>query len=182
MTKITFKDLPDTTTPLSASNLNTLQDNVETAINSKQDEIDSSHKISADLVDDTSTTNKFFSGDYDDLTNKPTILEPTVLYNNSTGSNTSAPLSDSAANYDYIEIYFKNNDGFYASQKVYEPNGKSVCLTSTFTGGSNYVLKFAGATISGTSITIDDYWEFNLNGASRIDPGNAYITKVIGYK
>ena len=33
MTKITFKDLPDTSTPLSASNLNTLQDNVENAIN-----------------------------------------------------------------------------------------------------------------------------------------------------
>ena len=33
MTKITFEDLPSTNTPLSASNLNTLQDNVETAIN-----------------------------------------------------------------------------------------------------------------------------------------------------
>ena len=52
-----------------------------------QTKIDSSHKLSADLVDDTSSTNKFvtaqekqdwnaksdFSGDYDDLTNKPTI-------------------------------------------------------------------------------------------------------------
>lgn len=37
MTKIEFKNLPDTTTPLSASNLNTLQDNVEDAINEKQD-------------------------------------------------------------------------------------------------------------------------------------------------
>ena len=33
MTKITFKNLPDTSTPLNASNLNTLQDNVENAIN-----------------------------------------------------------------------------------------------------------------------------------------------------
>ena len=32
MTKIEFKNLPDTSTPLSASNLNTLQDNVENAI------------------------------------------------------------------------------------------------------------------------------------------------------
>lgn len=32
MTKITFKDLPDTSTPLNANNLNTLQDNVENAI------------------------------------------------------------------------------------------------------------------------------------------------------
>ena len=34
MTKITFEDLPSTNTPLSASNLNTLQDNVESAISS----------------------------------------------------------------------------------------------------------------------------------------------------
>lgn len=33
MTKITFKDLPDTSTPLNANNLKTLQDNVENAIN-----------------------------------------------------------------------------------------------------------------------------------------------------
>lgn len=32
MEKIEFKDLPDTTTPLSASNLNTMQDNIEEAI------------------------------------------------------------------------------------------------------------------------------------------------------
>jgi len=179
MVKINFIN---NVTKANADTFNTMQDNIENAINEKQATIDSSHKLSADLVDDTSTTNKFFSGDYNDLSNKPIVLEPTVLYNNDTGTNSTAILSNSAANYDYIEIYFKNNDGFYASQKVYEPNGKSVCLTSTFTGGSNYVLKFAGATISGTSITIDDYWEFNLNGASRIDPGNAYITKVVGYK
>lgn len=33
MTKITFEDLPSTNTPLSASNLNTMQDNIEDAIN-----------------------------------------------------------------------------------------------------------------------------------------------------
>ena len=39
MTKITFKNLPDTSTPLNADNLNTLQDNVETAINNVENEI-----------------------------------------------------------------------------------------------------------------------------------------------
>ncbi len=34
MNKIDFKNLPDTTTPLNASNLNTMQDNIETAIDS----------------------------------------------------------------------------------------------------------------------------------------------------
>ena len=36
MEKIEFKDLPDTTTPLSASNLNTMQDNIEDEFNKKE--------------------------------------------------------------------------------------------------------------------------------------------------
>ena len=49
------------------------QTDLNSALSGKQDLIDSTHKLSADLVDDTSTTNKFFSGNYNDLTNKPTI-------------------------------------------------------------------------------------------------------------
>ena len=49
------------------------QNDLNTALSGKQDVIDSTHKLSADLIDDTSTTNKFFSGNYNDLTNKPTI-------------------------------------------------------------------------------------------------------------
>ena len=48
MQKINFKNYPNTTTPVNADNLNLLQDNVEDAL---------------------------FSGDYDDLTNKPDIPE-----------------------------------------------------------------------------------------------------------
>lgn len=56
-------------------------------LNEKQNVIDTTHKLSADLIDDTNTTNKFvttsekntwnaksdFSGSYNDLTDKPTI-------------------------------------------------------------------------------------------------------------
>ena len=53
---------------------------VNDSVAAKQDKIDSSNKLDADLVDDSNSTNKFFSGNYNDLTNKPTI--PTV--NNAT--------------------------------------------------------------------------------------------------
>lgn len=57
-------------------------------ISGKQDVIDSTHKLSSDLVDDSNQSNKFvtsqekdtwngksdFSGDYDDLSNKPTLF------------------------------------------------------------------------------------------------------------
>lgn len=62
-------------------------DSVNSIVSLKQNIIDSENKLSADYVDDTSATNKFvtatditnwnaksdFSGNYNDLTNKPTI-------------------------------------------------------------------------------------------------------------
>lgn len=70
-------------------------------ISGKQDLITSTNKLSSDLVDDTNKTNKFvtssekefwnnksdFSGDYNDLTNKPTI--PVVPTNISSFTNDS---------------------------------------------------------------------------------------------
>ena len=49
------------------------QTDLSTALSGKQATIDSFHKLDADLIDDTTSTNKFFSGDYEDLANKPTI-------------------------------------------------------------------------------------------------------------
>ena len=54
-------------------------------LDTKNPLIDSTHKLSSDLVDDTNATNKFFSGNYNDLTNKPTI--PTVPTNVSAFTN-----------------------------------------------------------------------------------------------
>ena len=67
--------------------------------NTKQNTIDSSHKLDADLVDDTTSTNKFvtasdkttwdnksdFSGSYTDLTNKPSIPSKTSDLTNDSG-------------------------------------------------------------------------------------------------
>lgn len=61
------------------------QTDLQNALNDKQNLIDSNNKLSADLVDDTGTTNKFFSGNYNDLTNKPTIPTKTSDLNNDSG-------------------------------------------------------------------------------------------------
>ena len=84
---------------LTLKNGNTIDVPVADLISGLQSEITSSNKLDSDLVDDTNQVNKFvtasekqtwnnksdFSGDYDDLTNKPTI--PTVPTNVSAFTN-----------------------------------------------------------------------------------------------
>ena len=75
------------------------QTDLQNALNDKQNLIDSNNKLSSDLIDDTDSLNKFvtssditawnnksdFSGNYNDLTNKPTIPTKTSDLNNDSG-------------------------------------------------------------------------------------------------
>ena len=94
-------------------------------------------------------------------------------------------LNDSAANYDSIEIYFRDNDNDYNSVKVCNPNGKNVSLISQYNNGNNTVwFKIAIVTISGNSITFGNREEVKLiNGSSPSISfsSNIYITRVVGY-
>ena len=114
------------------------------------------------------------------------ILAPKILYENASGSNSKITLSDSAANYEYLEIFFRNNDNIYSSVKVYQPNGKKVNLISQYNNGSNTIwFKIAICLISGNTITKDNAVEMKLAASSSINAssGNSnYITRVVGYK
>lgn len=114
------------------------------------------------------------------------ILAPKILYENTSGSNSNITLSDNASNYEYLEIFFRNNDNIYSSVKVYQPNGKKVNLISQYNNGSNTIwFKIAICLISGNTITKDNAVEMKLAASSSINAssGNSnYITRVIGYK
>lgn len=110
----------------------------------------------------------------------------TELYNNSTGSKTAITLSESAANFTYIEIYYRNNDNYYNSTKIYQPNGKIAYLDSDYpyTTGEGYsYAKKTSVQIQGTSITPINYTEMTImpNGANIENKNNIYITRVVGY-
>lgn len=103
--------------PLSAKQGSVLKGLIDSIdLSGYQAKIDSLHKLDADLIDDTNTTNKFvtstekatwnaksdFSGDYNDLTNKPTIpVVPTNVsaftndagYTTNTGTITSVKMN-----------------------------------------------------------------------------------------
>lgn len=104
-----------------------------------------------------------------------------VLYENENGSNEIITLSESSANYNKIEIYYRNNDNFYCSVKIDNPNGKKVDLFSFHVSTNNYVLKFKAININEATLTPISFWEGNLNGFYS-NGDNVYITKVVGYK
>lgn len=116
-------------------------------------------------------------------------LKAYSLYDNTSGSNGEITLSDSCANYSYIEILFMQNQSIYNSVKVYNPNNKEVSLMAIAPDVSNSVIWFQTRVVkpSGNKISTvtNKYGQIALASGS----GNAYsgqnfiyITKVIGYK
>ena len=112
----------------------------------------------------------------------------TVLFNNQSGTTSNFSLSSSAANFDYLEfVYCDNSDTTLrgSSGKIENPDGKKVNLSlNSYTGGVAYC-KNADLSISGTSVTFLQDFQFYFSNDS-----NAYIQtgtfikviEVIGYK
>lgn len=124
-----------------------------------------------------------FDGDiipsgWEEVTNK------VVLYDDTTGIKTDVTLSDSAENYDYLEIFARSNDKIYVSQKVYKPNSKEVLLIASYpySSGVTY-MKMTSYSINGNVISPKNYCELALGPTiSNGNSNNLYIVRVIGYK
>lgn len=115
-------------------------------------------------------------------------IKPAVLYNNVSGTNNTITLSDSATNYEYIEIIFRNNDNSYQSTgKLYNANGHTIYLISIGVNSSGKSwLKATEVTLNGNKITFsNNYSEITLANGSSISIAHTntnYITRVLGYK
>ncbi len=119
-----------------------------------------------------------------------TCYMATSLYENTSGKFSGAiDLSETAANFTFIEIYCKDNDGRYCYTKVWSPNGKTVNVTQTLSYGGNFYIKSKAYVISGTGMdtanTSGTYHTGEVNAAgnnsgSSVD--NLGVVKVIGYK
>lgn len=170
MNKITFKDLPSTETPINAENLNLMQENIESAVTENAEKIDN-------------------------LETQMVTTEGKVLYENTSGSAEDITLTDSSANYDYIEIFFRTNDRVYNSTKVYSPNGKTVDLTSVFahynsSEGMRVYIKVKIVTINESIISQVTANEIVSAAQVKITnsavtsgaSNNIHITRVVGYK
>lgn len=104
---------------------------------------------------------------------------PKVLYNNATGTTGNVPLSETSANFAYLEIfYMNNNNSFYDYSKVANPNGKLISLTSF----ENTTLRNSSYLISGTSMSFISGRFQELPTGTGLGGNYLKIIKVVGFR
>ena len=115
------------------------------------------------------------------------LLSPVVLYNSTAGTNGTVNLSENAADYERLKIYYKSDDNAYSSVDVYQPDGKRVELsinhcqgTSAAAAGPIWV-KGCMVTISGTSITVGTYGngKIDTTASSSVSIATANVIKIV---
>lgn len=127
---------------------------------------------------------------FDELDEK---LSPVVLYENTSGTaSNNITLSDSAANYEYLEILCSANSDLESrciSNKIYQPDGKTTTFTASESYASGSYRYFfvwnCTLSISGTAITQGNAGQIQLlnqNISLNNSTNVIYITRVLGYK
>lgn len=120
-------------------------------------------------------------------------LEPVKLYENATGTTGTVTLSETAANFTYLDIYYYTSHGSGSTPKrmshvrVYDPDGQKVALTNTVYWSNELLISQSQIDISGKSITrlSNEQAQFKLttNAVSRTaTTTNIYIYRVDGYR
>lgn len=118
--------------------------------------------------------------------------KPVVLYKNTTGTtisltDTTITLSDSISNYSYVEIKFSTSGINGTTGKVYVSSSSiNVNFFVFYLANSTTIQqKFGRATISGTSLTLNQAGYINVAGStisSSTASGGWTIYEVLGYK
>src|SRR5574344_1437910 len=115
----------------------------------------------------------------------PDLTRGTTLYDNSTGSTGTITLSDSASNYNYIELYYYKSST-YGYSRIKNPNNKNITLNLDNWFDSNSLQSlYKKILISNTSISVVYAGYINIINGSVSEQGNSndiLITNVIGYK
>ena len=110
------------------------------------------------------------------------------LFDNSSGTTGAVPLSESAANFSYLEIAYTKNGQIYSTGKIPSPNQKEIHLGigQWFSFASSVQMGYEACTVSGTSITRGTYYFMNTSTGGGVLAGNSTndiaIFKVIGYR
>lgn len=167
---------------LTLKNGNTVEFSVAALVSGLQSEITAQNKLSADLVDDTTSTHKFvtsadktawnaksdFSGSYNDLTNKPTIPAAQVSsdWNASSGvaQILNKPTLGTAAAANTTTSITSGGTGLPTSDTVYSVTGDKTSLTTT----AKATLVDAINELNSNKITAASYATQNTGGTVKV--------------
>ena len=134
----------------------------------------SGYVVSADFTTNNSNNIQSERGVYFPVVN---------LYNNTTGTNGTVPLNESAANFRYLEIFFGKSEIGMSSVKVYSPNGKTVCLVQAQYIEGTFQTVAKQGNISGTTITFSKSGFGNIgNNNDVLEENKIYVYRVDGYR
>lgn len=140
-------------------------------------------------IDTTNNTNHYLPA------HSGTLGSRTNLYNNSTGTNGTVTLSETSANFSYLDIYYYKTESdmggkIYSMVRVYAPNGKIATLANTHVA-TNTIMQVLTklVSISGTSITVKKEMLANfttntttVSECTTPSPTQTYIVRVDGWE
>lgn len=110
-----------------------------------------------------------------------------ALYSNASGTTGTVTLSETAANFSMLEIFFKANDGDMSSVRIWAPNGKVANLSSsriTMAAGAGWTkskqISISGKTLAYTGYAGESGIGNNSGGTNYV--GSILICYVLGWK
>ncbi len=114
--------------------------------------------------------------------NNDPIMGSKVLYDNPTGTTGNLTLSETAVNFDYLEVYVTAGSR-YSSTKVCDPNGKTVEVHVHGGNTTNDWLFYGNWTVNGTAMncTINNTYAHS-SGYAPTKTNELKIIKVVGYR
>lgn len=112
------------------------------------------------------------------------VSQPISLFDNSSGTSGTVTLSESAANFSYLEIFYgdSTNGAPKDSLRAYSPNGAVVNSSILSQSDTDIRVNTRRLTISETTITPACYQVNYLPGGSKYSVNEQKIYKVLGYK
>lgn len=117
-----------------------------------------------------------------------TIPSFVSLYDNDAGTNGNITLSEDAANFNMLEIFYRDNTGAgNKSTRVYNPNGRWYDLSNIEPSGESTVIRRTEYGINGTTMWIrnNDRGYVNIQAKGNfvnVDNSYIYIYKIIGWR
>lgn len=113
------------------------------------------------------------------------LVQPKRLYYDATGTSGNVTLSETSANYTYLEIFYRYSDNATrGSVKLHSPNGRKFQITANYDNGTYLYSVLGNYSVSETTITVDSQirWRFRTDGNATRTTGvtNIYIYRVDG--